>query len=370
MSKYELVEKIKIKDLIRSWLLKTPPQPHQLLKESILNFNNKNIYYFNWGRNALFYLFKKLKYRQIVFPAFTCPTLTQAAEKAGKKVVLADIDINTFNIDINKIPKSAACLLVVHTFGNPVDINKIRKRYPNIYIIEDCAHSFYAKVRDKYTGNFGNDILFSLYKQIPNINGSLLFTNKTLKAGRARELDFKYLNRLFFKLNGPHQFFLNFQKQRYLPEIQEFKLTKKTPSSLSFSLFYLSYLNLLSEIKKRNKIANWYYKLAAKSSFLIAQIPEKTSCSSFYQFAVRLRPEHQDIREKLVLNLRKSNIFIDRLWFQAPIADKKYQQFVKYCPNSYLLAKTIINLPIYSSYSLSEAEFLFAQINKQIKRLI
>lgn len=389
MNKFDLVEKIRFFDLISALLKKSNRSPCQLLKEEINLGENWQENYFNWGRSALYYFFKSLKFKTITFPAFTCPTIVEPAEKAGKKVILTEIDLDTFNLNINKIPKNTECLVVVHTFGNPVDIKALRQAFGpslgrgaqgKIFVIEDCAHALFSKINNRFVASQGDAILFSLYKQVPNINGSLLLTRDIItevaRLSNPRgwmiwqpRSDFNYLKRLIFKVQGPHQLLLSFKRQTYLPKIEPQELNSGKPGNLVYSLFEKGFKKLEKEVEKRREIVNWYYQQAEKSKFIISQKPEPGSKPSYYHFAVRLKPELTAIREKIVLELRKKNIFIDRLWYKAPIVQVKYKKEQKNCPNALLLARTVINLPIYSFYRERDIKYLFRQLNGVINRL-
>lgn len=371
MAKFDLSLKINPVKLIR--LLFEPELffPDQLLKQKF-NFSSLyKPYYFNWGRSALYYLFRSLPYRKIVFPAFTCPTLTEAAEKANKKVILTEIDLNTFNLDLEKIPRQTECLTAVHTFGNPLDIEKIRKKAgKNIFIVEDCAHALFSRIKGNFCGRKGEAVLFSLYKQVPNLNGALLLTKKRMPLiKRTKTKALISLKRLIIKLDGPHQRLLDWKKKQYLAVIEKQEINNSCPHPLIYRLFNSGFSDLEKEIKKRRKTAVWYYQQINKSPYLIAQQPESRAELSYYQFPVRLKPELSEFREQIVRELRKNNIFIDRLWYQAPIVQKKYRQFWKNCPNALLLARTIVNLPISGSYSQEDVAFLFRRINKVIKKI-
>lgn len=373
MVKFDIVPKISFRLILKSIFKRPQVFPYQLLvKEKIISSSfPRNYYYFDWGRNALFYLFKYLKYKRIAFPAFTCPTLIQAAEAAGKEVILVEVNLDTFNLDIKKIPQNVESLVAVHTFGNPVNINKIRQRFKNIFIIEDCAHALFSQLNNQFVGSQGDAVLFSFYKQTPNINGALLLTklrsDKRLVARQKQESNFKYLKRLIFKTNGIHQRFLNFKRHQYLPKIELHNLTKNKPSNLTFSLFKKGFKKLKKEIEKRRRIVKWYYQQTKKSQFLIAQKPKVNSNPSYYHFVVRLVPELASVRDKVVLSLRKKNIFLARLWYDAPITQEKFKRYKKICPNALLLARTVINLPIFSSYTSKDISYLFTEINKAIK---
>lgn len=379
MTKFDIVEKIKPADLISAFFKKASTSSYQLLKKEKIAAEGWSDNYFDWGRNALYWLFKSLKFKAVAFPEFTCPTLVWAAKKAGKKIVLVESDIKTFNLDINKIPKKIKCLVVVHTFGNPVNIKEIRNRFNKLFIIEDCAHALYAKINNQYVGDQGDVVLFSLYKQISNINGAVLLTKNTPKEciGTPRrwsgggedaiqqprrllnigqqDSNFKYLKRLVFKTQGPQQLVLNLKRHQYLPEIEEQKLTDNKPSNLCFFLFEKGLKTLKKEIERRRQAADWYYDEVRKSRYLISQQVEKNSRPSFYNFAIRLVDKHSSVRDKLVLNLRKKNIFVGRFWYDSA--------------GSSILSKTVVNLPISSSYNKNDIKHLFLKINETIKQI-
>ena len=75
--------------------------------------------------------------------------------------------------------------MLVHWGGYPNDLDKIKeiqnRSVDNIgfspQVIEDGAHSFGSKYKNKYIGNHGNLTMFSLQaiKHITSIDGGLLF---------------------------------------------------------------------------------------------------------------------------------------------------------------------------------------------------
>lgn len=369
MAKFDLNLKINPADLLLELRGERAAPPDEILRRNLKISKKLKENYFNWGRNTLYHLFSSLPCKKITFPAFTCPTLIWAAEKAGKKVILAEIDLNTFNLDIEKIPLKTKCLVAVHTFGNPVDISKIKKRLGDkAFIIEDCAHAIFSKQAGKYVGCQGDAILFSFYKQIANINGALLFSKKKLIETQSEEGVLKHARRLIIKTNGWHQKLLDLKRRSYLPKIERQRWTDFKPSHLTFFLFSSGLKKLKKEVGKRQKTAFWYQKRAEKSRFFYPQIAEKKDRPSFYQFALRLEPQLAGKREEIVMALRKKDVIIDRLWHQAPIAMERYKRFRKKCPHALLLAKTIINLPIKSDYTKGDVNELFKKIDETIMR--
>lgn len=370
MSKFDIVEKINFTDLIVAFLHQPSNTVGNILQEKLGLDSSLQTYYFNWGRNALYYLFKNLSYKIIAFPAFTCPTLTEAAEEAGKKVVLIEANINTFNLDISKIPQDTQCLVAVHTFGNPLDISLIKQKIKSIFIIEDCAHALYAQKSNQYVGREGEAVLFSLYKQTPNINGAVLLTKNKITIAQKQEANCDYLKRLLVKTTGMHQWFLDYKRQQYVPSIEPQERNSKQASPLALTLFSGQINRLESEVMKRRAIVKWYDQEFKKSSYFITQQAEVNSQPSYYHFSVRLKPSLAYLRDNLIIALRQKRIFAAVLWPDAPITKTQYQTFQKQCPKALLLSHTIINLPIYSHYSLDDVRLLCNLINKTIHQLI
>jgi len=89
---------------------------------------------------------------EVILPPNTFIATAEAVLYAGAKPVFVDIDIDTYNIDPDKIeatitPKTKA-IIPVHMFGKPAQIGHIRDiaRKHNLRIIEDCCQAHGAKI--------------------------------------------------------------------------------------------------------------------------------------------------------------------------------------------------------------------------------
>lgn len=124
------------------------------------------------GLDALILSVKALKLEsgsEIIVPSNTYIATILAIIHCNLNPVLVEPDINTYNIDPNKIEdkinKNTKAILVVHLYGKPCDMDPIidiSKKY-NLKIIEDCAQSHGSKYKDKVTGSFGDLSAFSFY---------------------------------------------------------------------------------------------------------------------------------------------------------------------------------------------------------------
>lgn len=122
---------------------------------------------------------------EIILPSFTFIATANAIEYVGAKPVFCDIDLNTFNIDVNQIrslvTRRTRAILPVHLFGLCADMKPIldiAKEY-RLFIVEDAACSLGALYRNKHAGTLGNIGCFSFHprKSITTGEGGIAVSN-------------------------------------------------------------------------------------------------------------------------------------------------------------------------------------------------
>ncbi|MFH0907066.1 MAG: DegT/DnrJ/EryC1/StrS family aminotransferase [bacterium] len=119
---------------------------------------------------------------EVIGTPMTCTATNIPVLYCGAKVVFADIQKETMNIDPKSIeqkitPKTKA-ILVVHWAGYPCDmdeINKIAKKH-NLKVIEDAAQAVGAKYKGKYIGAVSGITCFSFQaiKPITSVDGGII----------------------------------------------------------------------------------------------------------------------------------------------------------------------------------------------------
>lgn len=371
MDKFDIVKKIPLSLFVKAIISKTS-EPEKALREIGFIRGDWHITGFDWGRNALYAFFAKISFKTIHFPAFTCPALTEAALAAGKRVELLEADLDTFNIDLNKLPEfSPECLVAVHTFGNPINMEFIRKKYPKAFIVEDCAHALFSKFDNKFVGNLGDAVLFSLYKQAPNFNGALLLVKQEIEIFQKKEQLANIIPQIIFKTSGWHQALINLLR-KYKQHGDGFDkfCGGKSVNKLVEKTFVLELDLVKKQLRKARKIAGWYKKNVNNSPYLISQKVAEKGESSLFCYSVRLKHGFEKWRDKLVLKLRKENIFLDRLWRNAPVVDPRFSQFKNSCPAALKLAGSVLNLPINSKLSEKDVFYLVSKINQTIEQFL
>ena len=106
---------------------------------------------------------------EIIVPLNTYIASILSISESGLKPVLVDADINTYNIDINKIENKITSktkgIMIVHLYGQIVFSNilsDIAEKY-NLKIIEDSAQAHGAIYNDIKAGCLGDASGFSFY---------------------------------------------------------------------------------------------------------------------------------------------------------------------------------------------------------------
>jgi dTDP-4-amino-4,6-dideoxygalactose transaminase len=124
---------------------------------------------------------------EIIVTPWTMPASATAILHWNAIPVLADIDKNNFNIDIESIKRSITkktkAILAVDIFGQSADIFsilKLAKKY-NLKVISDSAQAIGTKINGKYSGTIADVGGFSLnyHKHINSGEGGILVTNNS-----------------------------------------------------------------------------------------------------------------------------------------------------------------------------------------------
>ncbi len=161
------------------------------LKEELTKITGlRNVVLTSSCRNALYLVLANLNLRsgdEVIIQSFICGSLPLAIEKAGGKVVFAEVNEETFNLDVHdieqKITPQTKAVIFVHTYGNPTGIAEIQRfcQQKKIILIEDIAHAFGARYNHQLAGTFGDYAVYSFTKQMINIGGGAVLTNHSVE---------------------------------------------------------------------------------------------------------------------------------------------------------------------------------------------
>jgi dTDP-4-amino-4,6-dideoxygalactose transaminase len=133
---------------------------------------------------------------EVIVPAFTWISTANVVEHLGAKVVFCDIDLETFNLDVQKlaslVTNKTKAILPVHLFGMAADmgsINAFAKHY-KLWVVEDAACGFGSRYQGEHVGVLGDAGVFSFHprKAITTGEGGMITTQDGELATKLRRL--------------------------------------------------------------------------------------------------------------------------------------------------------------------------------------
>jgi len=133
---------------------------------------------------------------EVILPTFTIISCIAQLVRNGAKPVLVDSDPVTWNMDSSqieaKITSRTRAIMIVHTFGLPVDVYPIldiAKRH-GLKVIEDAAEMHGQTYKGRPCGSFGDISIFSFYanKHITTGEGGMILTDDDQLAETCRSL--------------------------------------------------------------------------------------------------------------------------------------------------------------------------------------
>jgi len=374
-------ERENLKKVFKSFFEK--PDFEFLKKKLSEYFPEKNFVFTDMGRSAFRIIVEKLnlKNSQILLPAFICDIFYPILKEYNIEPIFLDIDLKTFNVKIEEIPQKitsrSRAILICHTFGLPVDFEKLyfslrTSNLQHLTIIEDCAHSFFAKYREVPVGNFGTVSFFSLYKQLPIARGGLLVFPKDWKIELPKT---KFNFRDFISLLNSFSSFA-FLFKKFGKEIAP-RMIRKEKSKESLGINDVS-LNLFSQfledfersLAKRIELAKFFQKELKSLGFEVQEGEGNVFC----YLSAMIPKEFSEKRDLFVVQMRKYNVFCTRIWKDPIILNENVQKDYKInlaeFPNIVEVAKRIVNFPLQNYFEekdLKKIIFATKEVLRKIK---
>ena len=301
------------------------------------------------GTDALTIALRSLNLKEnseVIIPAMTYCSTAFSVINANLKPVLVDTEFMKSTISIShlkkKINSKTKVIMPVHLYGSVTNMNEIKRiiRGKNIFIIDDCAQAHGA--RDDNGNKVGS---------LADISTFSLYPGKNLGAyGDAGIITTN--NRKFYK---------TIKKIRNLGSEVKFKhdLVGMNSRLDSLQAIILNHkLKLLSKLNsKRRKIAFQYDNKIANQKI---QKLKYSKFSIYHQYVLIVKK-----RNELIKYLKKAKI---QYGFHYPYAIHQLDAFKKYFkrekfPNSEILAKYGISIPIDPNLSKKEIDYIISKLN-------
>lgn len=169
---------------------------------------NSNVALLNSGTSALTLAYKLCGVgpnTEVISSPMTCMATNEPIITLGAKIVWADIDPLTGNIDPNSvenlITSKTVAIVAVHWAGTPFEINKINNiaKKHNIKVIEDAAHALGATYNGSQIGTHSDFVCFSFQaiKHLTTVDGGALACKNINDYERAKKLRWFGLDRKY-----------------------------------------------------------------------------------------------------------------------------------------------------------------------------
>jgi len=190
----------------------TPPKftKQQLDINYLNNLTNKTWHYSVNGRASIYHILKDLKVNKVLIPVYICSTVLEPLKKLNIKPIFYDLDVEDLNPSLDSIKNLSTTydvkvILVASMYGNPANLIEIEK-YCNknhIFMIDDAAQSFGAKLDNRYIGTFGNAGFFSFSPGKPTAGhmGSFFWSKHKINIKRTKHCFIHYIKWLNFNIN-------------------------------------------------------------------------------------------------------------------------------------------------------------------------
>lgn len=325
------------------------------------------------GKTGFYILLKSLSditgKKEIIMPAYTDAGLVAVIKKAGLEVVLCDISLDNFNIDSEKVSSyitdNTLCILAVHMFGIPCNIEKIMQigRKYKIPVIEDCAQAMGSKVGGKSVGSFGDASFFSFGrgKNMPTYTGGAILTDNTelaekiqtyisklkhsgymsnfTKMGKILALAFA-VKPLFYTLLYP---FISKYKSFEIPEKFPFEKYGTVQAKVALSLIKRIEENSSIRNKNGNKMIN---KMKDNNKLMLPKLPDNMfPAYNRMPILVKQWGIREEIRKKLTNTGIETSFMYERPIHK--IYDLNYNIDKNVFPNATYFAEHLLTVPVH-----------------------
>lgn len=292
---------------------------------------------------------------EVIVPNFTFIATANAVTYTGAKVVLADIESDTWNIDPKQIEKlitkKTKAIILVPLYGHPCEYKEIlaiAKKH-KLKVIEDAAESHGAMYDGKKVGSFGDISCFSFYgnKTITTGEGGICLTdNEALRDKMA------YLRDHAME-----------KDKRYWHKTVGFNY-RMTNMQAALGVAQLSRIDQFIKIKRA--IAARYRKNLTGFDKVILPAERKNNFHTYWMFSILLTSKAKYSRDEFMKKLKEKGVDSRPLFY--PLCDlPPYKQSNKKFPVSNSVAYNGLSLPSSTKLSLKEVDFVCKVVKDILK---
>ena len=280
---------------------------------------------------------------EVIVPSFTFAASANSICLTGAKPVFVDVDPNTYNIDpdciLNAVTPRTKAIMVVHLYGNPANMFQIKKiaNDHGLMIIEDAAQAHLASIDGEPVGTFGDAAIFSFYptKNMTTGEGGMIVLKDSSSERTCRLL----------RNQG--------MIERYQNELVGFNL-RMTEISAAIGIEQLKRLEEWTE--KRIQIASFY---SERIENFIVPVVSPGHRHVFHQYTIKIK----DQRDKVAKFLTEKGVS-NAVYYPTPVHELKAFGLTLDLPNTNLISKQVLSLPMHPKLKRSEINRVISAVNR------
>lgn len=271
---------------------------------------------------------------EVITIPFTCTATNTSVLANGLKIVWADTDPTTCNIDLidleKKINEKTLAIIIVHWAGYPVDLDALsiiqsnaEKKYGyKPPVIEDCAHAFGSEYKEEKVGvrNFGAFSFGPIKHLTTGDGGALICPNKETHE-KAKLLRWYGLDRTSSKDFRCEQNILNYGYKFHMNDInatiglQNFSEIKDVIEKHKYNNHYLrDHLKTIKDLtllesKDDRSSASWIFTILVERK---ADFISKMKKNGIVASMVHDRNDKHDCFKQFKINLPNTDYVCDK----------------------------------------------------------
>jgi len=308
---------------------------------------------------------------EVITTPITFPATANVIVHQRARPVFADIDLETLNIDPDKIEERIStktrAIIPVHFAGHPCEmdrISEIAQKY-NLKVIEDAAHALEAEYHGRKVGVLGNAAAFSFYatKNITTGEGGMLTTNDDELADKIDILRLHGISRDAWKRYG----------------LEGYKHWDTIYPGYKYNMFDIQAAIGIHQLKKVDKFLQIRRKYVEMYDKAFEKIPEIKILSrrenikhSHYLYVIQVKTEDSTADRDIIMNaIQSENIGIG-IHFRALHLQPYYKNTYGFkpgdFPNAEYASDRVISLPLYPAMTEEDVTDVIKTVTRVISR--
>ncbi|MFM6191390.1 MAG: DegT/DnrJ/EryC1/StrS family aminotransferase [Planktothrix sp.] len=324
----------------------------------------------NSGTDALFLALRALNIGpgdEVITTPFTFIATAEMISAVGATPVFVDIEAQTFNLDIEKIPNAITertkAIIPVHLFGQPVDMTRLMAIATSYHlaVIEDCAQATGATWQGQKVGSIGHIGCFSFF---PTKNlgacgdGGAVTTQDSALAQKMRMI----------KEHG--------QSSRYRSETigMNSRLDALQAGILQIKLRYLDRWN-----QQRQRVAQRYHQFLYSLPEIITPQEIVGGESVWNQYTIRVQsvsnPLNSDLKPRDHLrNYLQAQGIGSMIYYPIPLHQQPVYQDLGYQPHQLpvveAVCQEVLSLPLFPELSSDQQDQVIEAIQEGLTQTL